>query len=108
MSQAELTSTGPGGLPVHLTIRHAAAAHDALRKAFEAGGPIVLSVPDGAEIDLSFLQLVEAARKQAEAFRLPISLARPATGNLLNTLERAGFLTEASPRDAEFWLHRKD
>ncbi|WP_377294782.1 STAS domain-containing protein [Rhizobium sp. SG2393] len=108
MSSPGLTHTAPGALPSHLTIRHAAAAHDALRQAFEAEGPIVLSVPEGAEIDLSFLQLVEAARKQADAFHRPISLDRPATGNLLATLERAGFLTEANARDTEFWLHRKD
>ncbi len=108
MSQAQLTSTDNSALPPHLTIRHAVAAREALRHAFDAGGPIVLSIPEGADVDLSFLQLIEAARQQAETFSRPLSLDRPASGNLLTTLERAGFLTDAKPRDTEFWLHRKD
>ena len=71
-------------------------------------GTVLLSIADDAEVDLSFLQLVHAARLHAAAEGRTIALDRPAGGNLLSTLERAGFLFEADPRDREFWLHRKE
>ncbi len=108
MSPAPAPSNGKVDLSGPLTIRQVAAVHEAIRSAFEAQGPVLLSIAEDAEVDLSFLQLVHAARLQAAADGRTIALERPAGGNLLSTLERAGFLTDADPRDCEFWLHRKE
>ncbi len=108
MSPASAPSSGKVDLSGPLTIRQVAAVHEAIRSAFEAQGPVLLNIAEDAEVDLSFLQLVHAARLQAAADGRTIALERPAGGNLLSTLERAGFLTDADPRDREFWLHRKE
>lgn len=108
MSPAPVPSSGRVDLPGPLTIRQVAAVHDAIRSAFDTQGTVLLSIADSAEVDLSVLQLVHAARLHAAAEGRTIALDRPAGGNLLSTLERAGFLSEADPRDREFWLHRKE
>ena len=108
MSNAVVADAPTADLAGPLTIRQAAGTRDAIRAAFDKDGPVVLHVADDAETDLSFLQLVQAARLQADTFGRGIALAKPAGGSLLATLERAGFLTAASARDLEFWLHRKD
>ncbi|SOC36179.1 hypothetical protein SAMN05892877_102378 [Rhizobium subbaraonis] len=95
-------------LPPSLSIRNATTVRDLLQAAFESTDPVMLSVPDDADIDLSFLQLVEAARRHAELNGRAFGLQKPAMGNLLSTLERAGFITAMTPRDREFWLHRKE
>lgn len=108
MSSAPAPSSGKVDLSGPLTIRQAAVVRDAIRSAFDTQGTVLLSIAEDAEVDLSFLQLVHAARLQAAAEGRMIALDRPAGGNLLSTLERAGFLTDADPRDCEFWLHRKE
>ncbi len=95
-------------LPQSLSIRNAAAVRDLLHAAFESTDPVLLNVPDDADIDLSFLQLVEASRRHAELNGRSFGLQNPAKGNLLSTLERAGFIADMTPRDREFWLHRKE
>lgn len=108
MTQTRASNAVTPSLPPSLTIRHAAASREALRAAFEENGPIILSVPEDAEVDISFLQLVEAARQHADTFGRSIALDRPASGKFLATLDRAGFLAQADARNTEFWLHRKD
>lgn len=108
MSPADAAPSGKVDLPGPLTIRQSAAVQAAIRSAFEAEEPVLLRIAENADVDLSFIQLVQAARIHAQAHRRTIALDRPAAGNLLTTLERAGFLTEADPHDSEFWLHRKE
>lgn len=67
----------------------------------------VLDIDAAAQVDLSFVQLVTAARKQAEARAGRILLARPATGDLYDVLKRGGFLDEMTPDAAQFWLHQE-
>ena len=75
---------------------------DALRKS----ATLELSVPDGAQADLSFVQLIEAARSSAGDGAKALRLKAPANGALLDVLKRGGFLEEASP-SADFWLCRE-
>ena len=35
-----------------------------------------------------------------------LSLAQPASGSLLEVLQRGGFIESASDEDAQFWLHK--
>lgn len=68
---------------------------------------IILDIDGEAQVDLSFVQLVTAARKQAEAQAARILLARPAAGDLYDILKRGGFLDEMTPDAAHFWLHQE-
>ena len=95
-------------LPAALSIRQANATLDTLRAAFDTPGAIVIDIPEDAEADLSFIQLIEASRRHADNLGRRLTLNRPAAGSVLSTLQRAGFLTDMTPQDADFWLHRKE
>jgi hypothetical protein len=68
---------------------------------------VVLDVPADAEADLSFVQLVEAARVHAKSSGKSLRLSSPAGGSVLRVLERGGFLEAFSAEDAKFWLHHE-
>lgn len=68
---------------------------------------LVIEISERAEADLSFIQLIEAARRQAKKHGKPIALASAASGHLLKVLDRAGFLAAFNPDDAKFWLHKE-
>lgn len=59
-------------------------------------------VAEDAVIDLTFIQLLESARRTARETGVAFGLAAPATGALRETLERGGFLVAAD--DQDFWL----
>lgn len=61
-------------------------------------------VADDAAVDLTFVQLMESARRTARDGGRSFSLAAPATGPLLETLERGGFLAGDDTARREFWL----
>lgn len=71
-----------------------------------APGALTADVADDAAVDLTFIQLVEAARRTAREAGLAFSLARPAAGQLREILERGGFL--ATQDDEEFWLMQSE
>ena len=72
-----------------------------------AGEPVVEIDCDGiTEADLSLVQLILAARASAERSARAITLAHPAAGALLQTLQRGGFLnadTDPWSADQAFW-----
>jgi hypothetical protein len=84
------------------TIRTVSEAHRRLAEAIAASGAVEASVEAETSVDLSFVQLIEAARRTAREAGASFRLAGPAAGALRKTLERGGFLA-ASP-DREFWL----
>lgn len=90
----------------NLTMRTAGAIHAQLLGALAAHEETVISLPSDVQIDISFLQLIEAARVYAKVSGKRISLARPAGAELLDLLRRAGFLDALSDDDAQFWLHQ--
>jgi hypothetical protein len=63
-------------------------------------------VAENAVIDLTFVQLIESARRTARETGAAFALATPAAGQLRETLERGGFL--ASADDQEFWLMKSE
>ncbi|SON53976.1 hypothetical protein HDIA_0435 [Hartmannibacter diazotrophicus] len=75
--------------------------------AMAESGDFVLVLPDAAMPDVSFVQLVEAARLKAEMAGGSLSLSKAADGPLHAVLERGGFLTDMRPQDAKFWLHQE-
>ncbi|WP_083638932.1 STAS domain-containing protein [Rhizobium oryziradicis] len=94
-------------LPSVLTIRTVQITKDAVLAGFSAAESIVLDVPQDADCDLSFIQVVESARLFAQSEEKEITLLRPASGGLLAVLERGGFLTDIDPSDRFFWLHER-
>ena len=85
-----------------LTIRSIGEAHQRLSEALAEHGSVVARVAQDAVIDLTFVQLIESARRSAQADGRAFAMAAPAEGSLRETLQRGGFLGEAAGR--EFWL----
>jgi hypothetical protein len=93
-------------LTVHLagelTIRTIGDAHVRLRDALQAGAPVLARIDPDANADLTFVQLIESARRSAAEADVAFALAAPAAGPLLETLNRGGFVETAGQR--AFWL----
>ena len=66
-----------------------------------------LALDPESQVDLSFVQLMEAARTFAEQQGKSLALTSPAGGALLDVLRRGGFLDDLSPDAAKFWLHQE-
>ncbi|MBX4957866.1 STAS domain-containing protein [Rhizobium lentis] len=94
-------------LPGVLSIRHVSELHSKLNGEFRSKNSISISIAAGAEADLSFIQLIEAARRQAKADGKTFSLSSPASGSVLKVLERAGFIESFDHEDLKFWLHKE-
>jgi hypothetical protein len=85
-----------------LTIRGITGAYETLSLALGSGSEVLASVPEDSMVDLTFVQLVESARRSARDNGHGFALTAPASGVLLETLRRGGFLAGADNR--EFWL----
>lgn len=86
------------------TMRSIDGIRSAILEAFHLPGEIELDVSALAEADLSFLQLVEAARKLAATEDRCLRLSAPANPVLVSVLERAGFLAGGNDDASNFWL----
>jgi len=94
-------------LPEVLSIRTVSEICSRITDEFRAKDAIAISIPESAEADLSFVQLIESARRQAKVQGKTFKLASPATGSVLKVLERAGFTEAFDQEDAKFWLHKE-
>ncbi|UVD56050.1 STAS domain-containing protein [Rhizobium sp. Pop5] len=94
-------------LPDVLGIRHASELYSKLSDEFHSRDTIIISIPEGAEADLSFVQLIESTRRQAKAKGKTFKLSSPASGSVLKVLERAGFINSFDQEDEKFWLHKE-
>ncbi|WP_448663881.1 STAS domain-containing protein [Sphingomonas sp. CJ20] len=92
-------------LPGAMTVRAAAPFQRDLLAAFDAQPDVILDLSDVAEVDLSFVQTVHAARDHAARHGGQLRLAAPAQGAVRALLDRGGFTTDASPEDLDFWFH---
>lgn len=106
-------------VPGVVTVRTVSGFWAELCGACAAGGDVTLDLSDVAEADLSFVQLVQAARahvaggnggsaahagaNSATAGTGALRLAAPAQGPVAALLVRAGFA--ADPADIDFWFH---
>ncbi len=75
----------------------------AIKKAAASGRDIQIDLAAVTEIDITFVQLVESARRSAAQAGTGISLAQPASGPVLETLQRGGFLSEPPDARTQFW-----
>ena len=94
-------------LPYGLSIRYASELHSKISDEFHSKDAIIISIPESAEADLSFVQLIESARRQAKAKGKTFKLSSPASGSVLKVLERAGFIESFDQEDTKFWLHKE-
>lgn len=97
----------PVNLPDKLNIRNISGVYDLILAKIAAGNPVSIALPVGAEADLSFVQLIEAARIQAKSSGVPLRLSSAASGAVLDVLERGGFSEAFSAEDKKFWLHQE-
>lgn len=84
-------------------IRSIADIHAALLTALQKAEAVMLDLHNVADVDLTFVQLIESARRSSAENGVRIRLTSPANGALLNVLLRGGFLVSAD--DGNFWLH---
>jgi hypothetical protein len=79
-----------------LTIATADGTREVLLAAIADGAPIEVDCSDTGHIDLSFVQLMIAARKL-----VPITIKNPVPDKLTDVLRRGGFLNEAGVAGTE-------
>ncbi|WP_044562728.1 STAS domain-containing protein [Azospirillum sp. B4] len=98
------------------TIRNADETHAILMAAGKSHAVVEIECGALDEVDLSFVQLLIAARNGARRDRRVVRLAGPVSGVLRDALQRGGFLTAVGlaagatatadqTADHDFWLH---
>ncbi len=97
----------PISMPNSLVIRNISNIHASIVAQLQDSNAILLDIPSDAEVDLSFVQLVESARLHAKLSGKSIRLSSPAQGALLAVLQRAGFVDSFREEDNEFWFHNE-
>ncbi|CAN5537563.1 hypothetical protein BH10PSE4_BH10PSE4_33530 [soil metagenome] len=65
---------------------------------------MVVDIDGVTEIDLTFIQLIESARRKVAATGLELTLRHPAGGVVFEGLRRGGFLDDDTSDRARFWL----
>lgn len=96
------------GFDTDLTIRNAAAIKAMLVERLQVERSVSLELNQDAAVDLSFVQLVAAARIRQRSVGGELALAEPAGPKLRDVLQRAGFIDGASTDDLKFWLHSEN
>jgi hypothetical protein len=92
-------------LPESLTVRSIADFATRLAEIMDSDAAVELDAGRLGEVDLSFVQLMLAARAHAAQRGGALRLASPAGPAIAALLERAGFLTDPDPADLDFWFH---
>jgi len=88
--------------PPSVTVRNAGDFAARMREVCAAGENVVLDCTALAEVDLSFLQIVHAARAALGVAGRTLVLAAPADAPVAALLKRAGFAGDAAA--AQSWL----
>lgn len=88
-------------------IRHIQSVTETLRSALAAHDAVLVSLDEATCVDVSTLQVLLAAEKQAESLGKSLALAGPAKGRLRDVLTETGFLDAegaAVSAEARFWV----
>jgi len=91
----------------NLCVSDAHASYSIISDSIRGSSSIQLAIPPDATVDLSFLQIIEAARLRANEQGKSLSLLEPASGELRRALDRSGLMTTATISDRSFWLHEE-
>jgi len=86
-----------------MTIRNVDATRSRLLDALAEGSLIELDCTAVEEADLSFIQVLLAARSGAIRMGKTLRLAAPAQGALRGALERGGFVGGSTAGEDQFW-----
>jgi anti-anti-sigma regulatory factor len=105
----DLTAPTSAPLPARLTIRQAEDIRDRLLAALHDRQDIIIDCSATTEVDLTFIQLVLAARKSAAAAGKHLSLVPPGNGLLTEVLQQAGLVgaPDMLPADKSFWCNEE-
>lgn len=87
------------------TIRTIEPMREQILAAFAEHSAIEIDASAIAEVDLSLIQLIEAARAHGAREGKTLRLTQPANATLAALLQRAGFLTESTAEVLDFWCH---
>lgn len=93
-------------LPQNLTVRTITTVQQEVLQFIDRNTSATIAFADDCQIDISFIQLMEAARIYAGTAGKSIALAEPAKGPVLEALRRGGLLDGMTAEDAKFWLHQ--
>lgn len=85
-----------------LTIRGARDARERVLSKMAEKTAVTISVSEESSVDLTLVQLIEAARRELRDAGGQLTFATPAPQPLLDVLTRGGFLEAAEGR--QFWL----
>ena len=85
-----------------ITIDGIAAARSELLAALQARPQLLLDLSGLTDVDVTFLQLIEAARISARRRGKPVRIVGPAAGAVLTALRRAGLVESFD--QAAFWF----
>ncbi len=88
----------------NVNISNIADAHGILLAALEQNNSITIEIDDLEEVDLTFVQLIESARRSAAEGERSIALRKAAQGAVLQVLQRGGFLDPEERDRTNFWL----
>jgi anti-anti-sigma regulatory factor len=76
---------------------------DAFAGALGTGLSLAIDLSEVVDADVTFVQLMESARRTAAQTGIAIRLCAPAQDAVLQTLQRGGFLTEPPDARTLFW-----
>lgn len=88
----------------HADLGHADDLRSRLLTGLADSDELILDVSGLVSADLSFVQLIEAARKQAVIEGKAIALSAAAPAPLVTLVEASGLLWARSPEDLQFWF----
>ena len=94
-------------LPVKLNIKNILEVHNIISANISSQKSLTIHIPDDSDVDLSFVQLIEAARIRAKSSGVGLNLAEAANDRLRDVLDRSGFAAGFSEEDEKFWFHGK-
>jgi len=94
-------------LPQNLTVRAISAVQQEMLQFIDKNTSTTIELPEDGQVDISFLQVMEAARIYANTAGKYLALASPASGPTLDVLQRSGLLEGFSAADQQFWLHQE-
>jgi len=86
-----------------MTLARAEEIRESLLGALLANRPVVVTCAATVEADVSFIQLLIAARASAARRGVSFTLAQPVGGPLRAALRRGGFVSEMPLPNDDFW-----
>jgi ABC-type transporter Mla MlaB component len=88
-----------------LTVRTISDTHQKLTSGLQSTDALLIDVREATDVDLTFVQLIEAARRSASKDGKRLTMATPFPPALRDLLERGGFLSAGD--SAPFWKQRE-